>query len=143
MSYYYYSLKEAEVEVDLHYRTKLLVIQTIKDCHFRKIPCVKFITRRGNHVNATGEREVLYEDFPSWMLDNEIRHLIEQCQKYDGYYLVYLDLNHAPSLFRRLIFGCSLALLSLLLLLIFIYILLVIIIFTCILYIDISLYLYS
>ncbi|GET54010.1 hypothetical protein GLOIN_2v1765901 [Rhizophagus irregularis DAOM 181602=DAOM 197198] len=105
MSYYYYSLKEAEVEVDLHYRTKLLVIQTIKDCHFRKIPCVKFITRRGNHVNATGEREVLYEDFPSWMLDNEIRHLIEQCQKYDGYYLVYLDLNHAPSLFRRLIFG--------------------------------------
>jgi DNA-nicking Smr family endonuclease len=74
----YYTLKE--VEVDLHYLTretaKRRVIETIKDCHSRKIPYVKFITGRGNHINANGERGVLYETFPSWMVDTEINYLV-------------------------------------------------------------------
>jgi hypothetical protein len=94
----YHSLKE--IEVDLRESAKHYVIKTIKDCHSRKIPCVKFITGRENHINSTEEREVLYEAFPSWMLDTEIKHLIEHCRKYDGYYLVFLDFKSAPSLFK-------------------------------------------
>jgi hypothetical protein len=118
-------------EVDLHYLTresaKSLVIETIYDCHSRKIPCVKFITGRGNHINATGERGVLYETFPSWMADTEIKHLIEHSKKYDGYYLVYLDLVYSPSPFKRLIFGLILLSLLFLSLLMLIYILSIVI----------------
>ncbi|POG79099.1 hypothetical protein GLOIN_2v557442 [Rhizophagus irregularis DAOM 181602=DAOM 197198] len=81
----YYDSLEQEV-VDLHYltreRARLVVIQKIRDCHSRCIPCVKFITGRGNHINATGERGVLYEEFPSWMLDSEIERLV---QDYDPF----------------------------------------------------------
>ncbi|RGB31526.1 hypothetical protein C1646_817269 [Rhizophagus diaphanus] len=87
------SLKE--VEVDLHNfqceTAKRLVINTIKESYYKNISIIKFITGRGNHINSIEEKGVLYEVFPSWMSDNEIKHLIEHCKKYDEYYLVYLD----------------------------------------------------
>lgn len=90
---HYSSLKE--IEVDLHNfqreTAKRLVINTIKESYYKNISIIKFITGSGNHINSIEEKGVLYEVFPSWMSDNEIKHLIEHCKKYDGYYLVYLD----------------------------------------------------
>ncbi|GET54008.1 DNA mismatch repair protein MutS [Rhizophagus irregularis DAOM 181602=DAOM 197198] len=90
----YYDSLEQEV-VDLHYLTRenarRLVINSVKKSHSRKILCVKFITGRGNHINSTGERGVLYEKFPSWMRDSEIKYLVQDYEIYDGYYLVYLN----------------------------------------------------
>jgi DNA-nicking Smr family endonuclease len=88
-------------EVDLHYLTresaKSLVIETIYDCHSRKIPCVKFITGRGNHINSTGERGVLYGAFPLWMEDTEINYLVQDYEIYDGYYLVNEGASYSKS----------------------------------------------
>ncbi|CAB4418484.1 unnamed protein product [Rhizophagus irregularis] len=124
----YYDSLDQEV-VDLHYLTReharLIVIQKIRDCHSRCIPCVKFITGRGNHINATGERGALYEEFPSWMLDSEIERLVQDYDPCNGYYLVYLDLlAHAPS-FKQL---CALLSFLVLLLLIFTYILYILVV---------------
>jgi hypothetical protein len=103
---YFFSLKE--VEVNLRYLTpetaKSCVIETIENCQStgdaRDVSYVKFITGRGNHINST--EEVIYEAFPSWMKDTEIKHLVEHCKKYDGYYLVYIDRYYAPPLFAPL-----------------------------------------
>jgi hypothetical protein len=104
----YYPLKD--VEVDLHYRTredaKRIVIETIKDCHSRQISCVKFITGRGNHINSTGGRGVLYETFPSWMIDTKIKHLIEHSQRFDGYY--FTETFNFPEYGRHIIDRCHL-----------------------------------
>ncbi|GES74553.1 hypothetical protein GLOIN_2v1530036 [Rhizophagus clarus] len=90
---YYSSLKEIEVDIHNLQRepAKRLVIDTIKESRYKNISTIKFITGRGNHINSIEERGVLCEAFPSWMSDTEIKHLIEHCKKYDGYYLVYLD----------------------------------------------------
>ncbi|GBB84528.1 hypothetical protein RclHR1_01110013 [Rhizophagus clarus] len=100
----YYQLRD---EVDLHHLTRnearRLVMNTIRKCHSREIHCVRFITGRGNHVNATGGRGVLYEAFPSWISDNKIRYFVGHCKKFDGYYDVYLDLEYTPSLFGEFI----------------------------------------
>src|SRR5436190_2101140 len=88
-------LSETFKQVDLHYYqrepAKRLVIRTIKESHYQGISCIKFITGRGNHINATGGRAVLFENFPYWLSDAKIKHLIQNYVRYDGYYLVYLD----------------------------------------------------
>ncbi|CAB4380822.1 unnamed protein product [Rhizophagus irregularis] len=128
----YYDSLEQEV-VDLHYLTRenarRLVINSVKKSHSRKILCVKFITGRGNHINSTGERGVLYEKFPSWMRDSEIKYLVQDYEIYDGYYLVYLHSSNKGACANK-----SCALLSFLVLL-----LLVVLVVIFILYIsDIS-----
>ncbi|CAB5366318.1 unnamed protein product [Rhizophagus irregularis] len=101
----YYPVRE--VEIDLLYLTseqaKDVVIQTIRNCHSNKVPHVKFITGRVNHINANGERGVIYEAFPSWMTDSKVKYFIEHCKKHDGYYLVYIYLTPNPLFIRKLI----------------------------------------
>jgi hypothetical protein len=104
---YLYSLREIEIEINIRYLTletaKRCVIETIEKCQStgdaRDVSHVKFITGRENHINPT--EDVLYEAFPSWMEDTEIKHLIEHCEKCDGYYLVYIDRYYAPTFFTR------------------------------------------
>ncbi|RIA84318.1 hypothetical protein C1645_422299 [Glomus cerebriforme] len=100
MSYSQIYEVEVEVEVDLHYlqreSARRLVIEKIQESHSRNISCIKFITGRGNHMNSTGERGVLFETFPSWLSDIEVSNLIQNYVQYVGYYLVYLDLSYTP-----------------------------------------------
>jgi hypothetical protein len=97
---YYSSLKEVDLHNLQREPAKCLVIKTIKESYYKNITTIKFITGRGNHKNSTGERGVLYEAFPSWMSDTEIKHLIEHCKKYDGYYLVYLDFERVYPIYN-------------------------------------------
>src|SRR6266542_5322418 len=46
-------------------------------------------------MNATGGRGVLYEAFPSWLSNTKIKHLVEHCARYDGYFIVHLDLEYS------------------------------------------------
>jgi hypothetical protein len=146
----YYSLLK-ELEVDLHNLqrepAKRLVIDKIKESYDKNISTIKFITERGNHVNSTKERGVLYEAFPSWMSDNEIKHLIEHCKKFDGYYIVYLDFKRVYPIFNNFIevliydFDYKDCLITLSLFIItFIFVITIIIFFIFVLYILIILY---
>ncbi|PKY49241.1 HCP-like protein [Rhizophagus irregularis] len=84
--------------VDLHYRNlesaKNLVIETIQEYHSTEIFRVRFITGRGNHINSSGERAILFKNFPSWMADVAISHLIESYEQGNGNYLVFLKSCH-------------------------------------------------
>lgn len=88
--------------VDLHYRNlesaKNIVIETIQEFHSTEISRIRFITGRGNHVNSNGERAILYNNFPKWMVDITIVHLIESYEQGNGNYLVILNLKsyHIP-----------------------------------------------
>ncbi|CAB4474511.1 hypothetical protein RhiirA5_401118 [Rhizophagus irregularis] len=114
----------AYYEVDLHNLTReearLIAIEMIIDSHSKCIPYVKFVTERENHINATGERGVLYEEFPSWMLDTEIKHLVKDYDPCDGFYIVYLDF------FVRAFKEISLLVLLLLAIIIILYLLVII-----------------
>ncbi|RIA84320.1 hypothetical protein C1645_832469 [Glomus cerebriforme] len=101
----YYSLEEAEFEVNLlHLQCELakrLVIETIKVSHSNKISCIKFITSQENIIRSieeTEEQGVLYDEFPFWLSTDtaDIENLVEHCKRFDGYYLVYLDLDYTP-----------------------------------------------
>ena len=108
MSYRYSPLGIAKV--DLHYLTRekarRCVIKEIREAHSNgNIDCIRFITGRGNHINATGERGVLYDAFPSWVRDTKVKHLIRNYYPHNGYYEVYLDLENAHSI-SKYDFGC-------------------------------------
>jgi hypothetical protein len=84
--------------IDLHYRNlesaKNHVIETIKEFYFTEISRIRFITGRGNHVNSNGERATLFKNFPTWMTDVAISHLIESYEQGNGNYLVILKSGH-------------------------------------------------
>ncbi|GBC01749.1 hypothetical protein RclHR1_04310010 [Rhizophagus clarus] len=84
--------------VDLHYRNlesaKKLVVETIQEIYNTEISRIRFITGRGNHVNSNGERAILFKNFPSWMTDVSISHLIESYEQGNGNYLVILKSCH-------------------------------------------------
>src|SRR5215204_121163 len=93
MSLYSPLLFEKSVTIDLHClkpkSAKRLVIETIKESHSSKICCIKFITNRGFYEPA-----ILYDDFSSWMEDTKIKLLVDYYKQYNGYYLVFLDLDY-------------------------------------------------
>src|SRR3954447_26006621 len=80
--------------VDLHDHScknaKKLVINTIQESHSTGISRIRFITGRGNHINANGDQAVLYKAFPSWLSDKTIKHLVKSCIRHDGSYVVTL-----------------------------------------------------
>src|SRR5579871_366843 len=45
---------------------------------------IRFVTGRGNHINARGERGTLYNNFKDWI--KAVRGNIENIEQYDGYY---------------------------------------------------------
>ena len=51
---------------------------------------LKFVTGRGNHVNANGKRGVLFASFPEWMRNSEYADRIDKIIQMDGHYVVYL-----------------------------------------------------
>lgn len=68
--------------IDLHglsvEQAKNTVISSIKQIHGGKIgSSVVFITGRGKHVNAKGERGTLFKEFPSWLKDESIASCIK------------------------------------------------------------------
>src|SRR5581483_11843136 len=134
MSYRYSPLGIAKV--DLHYLTRekarRCVIKEIREAHSNgNIDCIRFITGRGNHINATGERGVLYDAFPSWVRDTKVKHLIRNYYPHNGYYEVYLDLENAHSISKYdfCCFRCCL---------IFLFLLILIFIIFCIIYLYLS-----
>ncbi|CAG8513836.1 12386_t:CDS:1 [Funneliformis mosseae] len=80
--------------VDLHNlnlkSAKSLVIKTIQEYYSTEVTWIRFITGRGNHLNAKGKRAILYNSFPTWITDVKIHHLIEDYDQGDGSYKVYL-----------------------------------------------------
>ncbi|RGB31522.1 hypothetical protein C1646_764001 [Rhizophagus diaphanus] len=92
-------LSNTLTEIDLHKlnreSARRLVIKSVKKSHSRKISCIKFITEKDNHNrNSNGERGVLHRAFPSWVLGTEIEHLVQDYESYNGYYLVYVNLDY-------------------------------------------------
>src|SRR4051795_9942071 len=75
--------------VDLHdynfKSAKNVVIETIQKFHSTDISRIRFITGRGNHTNSNGERAILYKNFPKWLSDITIDHLIESYVQCNGY----------------------------------------------------------
>jgi hypothetical protein len=116
-------LSNTLTEVDLHNlnreSARRLVTKSIKKSHSRKISCIKFLT---DHINSSGERGVLHKALPSWILDTEIEHLVQDYESYNGYYLVYINLDYVSFSFKPLIIIIIIIILLLLLLfLIFLY----------------------
>ncbi len=54
---------------------------------------IRFVTGRGNHVNASGDRGTLYKSFKDWLLD--VQGNIAKIDQYDGYYEVDIK-NEMP-----------------------------------------------
>src|SRR5581483_4273179 len=76
---------------DLNFRAaKNLVIETIQEFHSTGISRVRFITGRGNHTNSNGGRAILYNNFPKWISDITIDHLIESYVQCNGFYVVII-----------------------------------------------------
>lgn len=100
-------LSNTLTEIDLHKlnreSARSLVIKSVKKSHSRKISCIKFITEKGNHINSNGERGVLHRAFPSWVLGTEIEHLVQDYEPYNGYYLVYLNLDYVSQSYKSFI----------------------------------------
>ncbi|HVY53461.1 MAG TPA: Smr/MutS family protein, partial [Gammaproteobacteria bacterium] len=74
--------------VDLHgfsvEKAKKAVIARIKDAPLLGQQKIRFVTGRGNHVNAQGERGTLYKNFKEWL--KEVEGGISHIQEFDGYY---------------------------------------------------------
>ncbi|GET54011.1 hypothetical protein GLOIN_2v1765898 [Rhizophagus irregularis DAOM 181602=DAOM 197198] len=101
-------LSNTLTEIDLHKlnrkSAKRLVIKSVKKSHSRKISCIKFITEKGNHnINSNGERGVLHKAFPSCVIGTEIEHLVQDFEPYNGYYLVYINLDYVSRSYKSLI----------------------------------------
>lgn len=78
------------VMVDLHgksaERAQELVTHHVGQAHVRGWNKIRFVTGRGNHVNARGERGTLYKSFKDWL--GNLQDKIVKIDQYDGYYEV-------------------------------------------------------
>ena len=74
--------------IDLHgssvEKARTTVLAKIKEAPEKKWDKIRFITGRGNHVNALGQRGTIYKKFEEWL--QESNHAIKKVDKFDGYY---------------------------------------------------------
>lgn len=49
---------------------------------------IRFVTGRGNHTNAKGEKGTLYKNFLDWIEKSPFKDRIERCDQHDGYFEV-------------------------------------------------------
>jgi hypothetical protein len=78
------------VMVDLHGMSaesaQELVAHHVGQAHVRGWNKIRFVTGRGNHVNARGERGTLYKSFKDWL--GNLQDKVVKIDQYDGYYEV-------------------------------------------------------
>lgn len=83
------------MSIDLHgcgeKEVRDCIQRTIKNAPGDGIEKIRFITGRGNHVNAKGQRGTLYKNFRSWVMDVE-NHGCE-IQQFDGFYEISMREN--------------------------------------------------
>lgn len=51
---------------------------------------IRFVTGRGNHINAKNERGTLYKSFLAWIDNSIYKNRVEQCTQHDGYFEILL-----------------------------------------------------
>ena len=84
------------MHIDLHSlseeQAKKSVASTLQHASYEtKIDKIRFVTGRGNHKNARGERGTLYEKFPDWLRDAKNQQL--EVHQFDGFYEVDIRNN--------------------------------------------------
>lgn len=76
--------------IDLHgmsvERAQDLVTHHVAQASTRGWSKIRFVTGKGNHINARGERGTLYKSFKDWL--NNLQDKIAKIDQYDGYYEV-------------------------------------------------------
>jgi TPR repeat protein len=50
---------------------------------------IRFITGRGNHINAKGQRGTIYNNFKDWI--NEVKTKTQTVEQFDGYYEITIE----------------------------------------------------
>lgn len=63
---------------------------------------IRFVTGRGNHASANGQRGVLYKNFLQWVEESAFKELIERCVPCDGYFEVYFKSVRSENPFMKL-----------------------------------------
>ena len=95
--------------LDLHGMSLKIAEQTVTSYILsrssrRKIQKVRIVTGRGNHINAKGNRGVIYQNFESWLTKSQLKERIYNITKGDGYYIIELkvkpenDISHGDEL---------------------------------------------
>lgn len=54
---------------------------------------IRFVTGRGNHINAKGERGTLYKCFLSWIEQSPYKDRIARCEQHEGFFEVHFKLT--------------------------------------------------
>lgn len=85
------SPKRSQEKVNLH----LSIAELTRTKDFR------FVTGKGNHVNAKGERGTLFREFPNWLSEENLEK-IESIKKCDGYYEISMKSMKDPPPFDLL-----------------------------------------
>lgn len=66
------------------------VRKEISTAQFNQRTKIRFVTGRGNHINAQGNRGTLHQEFENWIAD--LKDEIESVEKHEGYYEVNFKL---------------------------------------------------
>lgn len=81
-----------EMVIDLHgyslEKAKFCVLHSL--AHTHNLSKIRIITGRGNHINKSGERGVLYKTLRSWLTESSYQSRIEKVMVHDGYYEIHL-----------------------------------------------------
>lgn len=90
--------KISSIRIDLHGKSieeaKKSVIDLIYRCHASKeATSIHFICGHGKHKNSKGDRGTLFKNFPEWLKEEAIVHLIKSCHSTLGAYDVVLNSN--------------------------------------------------
>ena len=80
--------------MDLHSmsveQAKIYVFKHVRNASAQGMSSCRIITGRGNHINAKGERGVIFDACQAWLESDELKPLIEQYEKKIGHYIVKL-----------------------------------------------------
>lgn len=83
------------MSVDLHYfsekQAQECVLRTIKNASYDHVERIRFVTGRGNHINAQGNRGTLYNNFNAWLDEVKGQQLV--VHQFDGFYEVDIRKN--------------------------------------------------
>jgi hypothetical protein len=81
--------------IDLHGKSlteaKHYVTATIQDAIKQRISFLRIITGKGNHINKSGNRGVLYKRLPTWLEHPELKPFIESIEHKEGSYLLIIN----------------------------------------------------
>ncbi len=84
-----------EMVFDLHGYSledaKSHILQTL--AYANNVKKIRIITGRGNHINKSGSRGVLYQQFHFWLAESAYKDRIEKICTYDGYYELHFRVN--------------------------------------------------